>query len=480
MKSTAQQGSSQLQWLLVAAVIIAAVLRFFHLSEWSFNGDEMNTLRDSIQSSGLRSPKPLLFLLNHYLVAPLLPLDEFGLRLLPAVFGVLAVPAMFWTVRSLFGARTGLIAATLVVFNPWHLYWSQFARYYSLVFLLCAIFPILLYRGGVERQVRLAVAGAMLAVLAILAHPSAALVLAGNTVWFVLSPGRLSTMLPRQRGARAALLAVGLVVTVVIMYRITATLVDWFSTDYDWGFAGSTLLLSYVGWLVPALVVFSAAGIAWTWMEDERLATYLTLAIGIPLGLLALISLAAPVSTAYLFATAPLIILTAGRFIDRLGELGRTPAQRGLIVATCLAAMLAAGAPRFVSHYIDGTRFDVRAAARQLDQHASDDAIILADQDEALGHYLAPHPVLLFPRNPDRATSRIKALDRAPEAWLVVSVQRRGGLHDQDLGAAGGWVREHCELNATFGRSRLDHKHNELQVFRCSFTPNRVRAGSRP
>ena len=33
-----------------------------------------------------------MYFLNHYLVYPFLPLDEFGIRLLPAISGVLAIP----------------------------------------------------------------------------------------------------------------------------------------------------------------------------------------------------------------------------------------------------------------------------------------------------------------------------------------------------------------------------------------------------
>ncbi len=62
-------------------------------------GDELYTLRDSLHPQ-LRNPRPLLYLLNYFLVRPLLPLDEFGLRVLPALFGVLAMPALYCSVAA--------------------------------------------------------------------------------------------------------------------------------------------------------------------------------------------------------------------------------------------------------------------------------------------------------------------------------------------------------------------------------------------
>ncbi|MDH5550968.1 MAG: glycosyltransferase family 39 protein, partial [Gemmatimonadota bacterium] len=90
------------------------------------------------------------------------------MRLLPAVFGIVAVPLMFLLGKRLFGARAGLLAATLVAFSPWHIYWSQYGRYYTLVFLLSATFPILLFTGVQGRSPRVIMAGVALAVLAVL------------------------------------------------------------------------------------------------------------------------------------------------------------------------------------------------------------------------------------------------------------------------------------------------------------------------
>ncbi len=78
--------------LLAGLIVLAIVLRFWRLGDWNFQATEIFTLRDSITLQP-RNPRPLGYLLNYYLVKPFLPLDEFGLRLMQAIFGVLAIPA---------------------------------------------------------------------------------------------------------------------------------------------------------------------------------------------------------------------------------------------------------------------------------------------------------------------------------------------------------------------------------------------------
>ncbi|HEY9014133.1 MAG TPA: glycosyltransferase family 39 protein, partial [Gemmatimonadales bacterium] len=103
--------------VIVVLSAIALALRFWHLGDWGLDSDEVFTLRDSIKIRPT-NPRPLGYLLNHYLVQPIIPLNEFGLRVLPAFFGSLAVPAVYVIGRRLIGNRAALLAALLLAFSP--------------------------------------------------------------------------------------------------------------------------------------------------------------------------------------------------------------------------------------------------------------------------------------------------------------------------------------------------------------------------
>src|SRR5438477_761444 len=61
---------------------------------------------------------------------------EAWLRALAATFGVLAVPAIYFLGRTLWGRSAGLVAALLLALNAYHIRYSQEARSYSLAVLL--------------------------------------------------------------------------------------------------------------------------------------------------------------------------------------------------------------------------------------------------------------------------------------------------------------------------------------------------------
>jgi mannosyltransferase len=460
--------------ILAALFGIAVALRSYRLTYWNIEGDEINTLRDSLSLPGFfNSAKPLIFFLNHYLVAPWTELDEFGLRILPALFGILAVPAMYWLGRRTLGVSVGLFAALLVTFSPWHLYWSQYARYYSLVFLLSAGFPLLLYLGLRDRNARLLVAGLATAMAGMLAHASTGLLLVTFGVWLALTAVPRADL--RRSTTRWTLVTGGLIGAVIVglvLYRLLPQLIRWNNLPQDWGHNSVSLLLSYVDWLSPIVLLFGIAGTAWMWRDGERaLASLFAVTVTLPLVLVGVLSFFVPVSTAYVFCTTPLVFVACAYFLDRLTSVGPRVKGTGIVVTASILAIIAAGGPHIFSHFRDGSRLDFRGAAEHLRRHAVETDVLLSDQPRVLAYYLSDQPVQQFERataSLAAAAERARQISEDGEIWIVAAIRRRGGFSDIDLGAARDWVRDHCTLSESFFEPRLDYKYNELQVYRCT------------
>ena len=164
------------EWALVAFItLLAAALRLYRLGAWSFDSDETFTLRDSLHPT-LTNPRPLFYFLNHYLVLPFHPLDELGLRLLPSVFGILAIPALYLVTRRLAGPRAALFTVLFLAVSPLHVFYSQFGRYWTLVFLLSAVYPYVLYLGILHRNRAVFALGAAVMLVDLISHPVSVLV----------------------------------------------------------------------------------------------------------------------------------------------------------------------------------------------------------------------------------------------------------------------------------------------------------------
>src|SRR6188472_4305399 len=87
------------EWLaLIVLVALATLLRVWHMGAWSFEADEIYTLRDSVVLNP-NNPRPLMYLLNHYLILPFAPPGEVSLRLLPVLFGIMGIPVLYLMVR---------------------------------------------------------------------------------------------------------------------------------------------------------------------------------------------------------------------------------------------------------------------------------------------------------------------------------------------------------------------------------------------
>jgi mannosyltransferase len=174
-------------FILAALVAVAAAFRFTRIGHQSFWLDESYTV-DLVQRSfghmlsGVASDEstPPLYYVLAWLWAKVFGHGEAGLRSLSAVFGTLTVPVAWRAAREWFdgSARTGLIAAALVAFNPFFVWYSQEARSYALLVLMAALTLLFVARRSYWWW-------AISAALALCTHYFAAFLIAPEAIWLV-------------------------------------------------------------------------------------------------------------------------------------------------------------------------------------------------------------------------------------------------------------------------------------------------------
>lgn len=143
---TPQAASSPLELSVLTVIAgVAAVLRFHSLAAKSFWFDEgvsvaiarldwYNFARILWRREANMS---LYYLLLHYWLH--FGGSEFFVRSLSVLFAVASVPVIYFLGCRLFDSRVGLIAAALLAINAYHVQYSQDARSYSLMVLLCSL-----------------------------------------------------------------------------------------------------------------------------------------------------------------------------------------------------------------------------------------------------------------------------------------------------------------------------------------------------
>ena len=159
---------------------------------------------DMIDSFQRTEATPPLFYLAEWVATRVLGTDEVGMRLLPAVCGILTVPAAYAAAAIAASRRVGLATAALVAVNPFLVWYSQEARAYAPMILFLAVSTVCLagvLRGGGGRWV---FGWALASAAAIATHYFAAFMVAAGAAWLLWS-GRDRL---RERLAAAAIPAV--------------------------------------------------------------------------------------------------------------------------------------------------------------------------------------------------------------------------------------------------------------------------------
>jgi uncharacterized membrane protein len=110
--------------------------------------DPANTIQKVLLQlrRGIDPHPPLYFFLVHFWFQ-LVGYSAFTARLISAIAGIIAIPAMYVLGKELYNRRVGLIAAAFTTFNFYNIFYSQEARGYIFAFLFTCISFIFFIRA---------------------------------------------------------------------------------------------------------------------------------------------------------------------------------------------------------------------------------------------------------------------------------------------------------------------------------------------
>src|SRR4051794_24119625 len=178
--------------LLIALTLAGAALRFGTLDLQSFWFDESVTVRlvrDDLfgmlgQIPDSESTPPLYYVVAWFW-AKLFGVGEVGLRSLSALAGTATVPVIFALGARVASVRAGLIAAALAATNPLLVWYSQEARAYALLVLLCALLTLLTLEAREHPRARTLAGWAALGGLALATHYFAIFIVGPAALWLL-------------------------------------------------------------------------------------------------------------------------------------------------------------------------------------------------------------------------------------------------------------------------------------------------------
>lgn len=451
----------------ILLVIAAGALRFYKLGEWSFAIDEVATLSETralfdptlappdSQTSRLPRLVPLGYLASWAGYAGF-GAEEFGSRVVPALAGTLMVGVVFVLSEMLFGRRTAIIIALLLALSPAHVFQSQINRFYSLAALVAGL-TTLLGALAAQRQT---------VVWTVLACAGVALAVLTHTVSLVLYPAlcvgliavRRARRVPVTRGTRLVLVVTGVALLALFLLYLWPLLQGW-NQAAPWGYSvGHAVLASInlLGWPVSllaglGLVLMFTAGDAQRWYWLCALAAWAAVTVAAPL--------VVSYHAWYAFPLALPGLVLAGYAVSdiysRIRPQGAFAATIWVVVAVGL------NLPSLASHFVDGSRTDMRAAARYVSEHWQAGDRVATVRLETFRYY-AGHlePAFALPPGGEAVAPLERLADGNGRLWIVLE-RTRAGLPD----ALERWLFEHAAHRLRVSRRRFDYYENAVEVF---------------
>jgi mannosyltransferase len=387
----------EIAWL-AAITATAALLRFVRLDASGFWFDEAVTselLKLPLGSMISHLPNTELTPPLYYLLAwpwtRVFGAGESGLRSLSALCGVAVVPVAYAIVGEIASRRAALVTAAVVAFNPLLIWYSQEARPYALLVLLCALSLMFALRRRIAWW-------AVVSALALLTHYFAAFLFVPEALWLLhVDRRRLAVLV-----AGGLVACVGLALTPLAVHEAHRVGSGYISSlplprrlervfeDFVTGFVvnfhtATTRVLAWAG----AAVALAGAAVALLFTDArERRAAVLLGGIG-----LSAVAMPLALSIGGLDYLNTRNMLPAAVPLVAVPAIGYASARLGPAVSACgTAALCALGLTNLVVVARDPAlqRSNWRGAARGLGQARGPRVVAVppVDGTVTLGHYL--------------------------------------------------------------------------------------------
>ncbi len=462
---------------ILLLTVMAAALRFWKLGEWGFYYDELYTVDHSLHIRwhavwGLPALDSLHREIRHVPLTPWLMrmvfsiagASEWSARLVQAVFGAAAPPVFYLLFRQMSNRWVGFIGALLIAVSPWHIYHSQEARYYSVVFFFAGVAACAFYLGLKHDSRGWMFLSVLCLVLGLLTHTAAvfigvALLAYPLTLWvlrFEMPAGwRWRTfgwfLVP-------CLFSGGLLLPIFLY-----VLFGWGLGYAEPSYSASHIVFALGYNFSPPLLLLALWGACEALRRRDALGVFAVLVGGIPLLLLLLATylLVSGMGPRYLVGALPAYFLLAAYGSVHLVQPRRlAPRWVGIGLA---AGLVSLQFPSLLSYYKDGDRADYRRAAAFLRENAQPTDIVFAPQSPYTLEYYLRRPVQLLTVKEEELQKLQREKKRTQ--WVVVIVRRESFVKDEQK-MLERWLQKYGHLSYEYRSGQFDHHAHDVRVYK--------------
>lgn len=373
--------------VLIALTVIGFILRFINIGFNSLWLDEASTYTFAQMSlsgiwdataSGEFNP-PLFYYMEHFMLGT--GDSEFTLRFIPALLGALTVPVFYFLGREVSGKAGGVVAAALLAFSSFHIFYSQEARAYTpMLFFFSIALLSYLYALRTSGTKWWALFG-LFSALAFWTHFYVFIAI-GIIILHALIVKREEIA----KNAAEALkpVAIAIVLFIIASLPLIVVTVDLFfkrtAADPTWGLSGISVITDTImiisGDILPAivLIILALCGIYAVWRSDKNMFLLLVLSLVLPFIVSMILSAKIPMSPRYMIYLLPFYFMAVSGCV----LLAPRSMDMKKVAAVLIALIFVINLPALAGYYTSYSKNDWRGFATALEDSTNEgDAVVI-------------------------------------------------------------------------------------------------------
>jgi hypothetical protein len=456
-----------------ALLLLATALRFYDLGVWPYSGDETATLNEErvlfhaadvpreTQAYRLSHAIPMSYLAFH-ISHTLFGDDERGTRVVVALLGSLSVALVFLLLDGPTPRVAAIVAAVLVALMAQHVLHSQETRFY-MVAAFFAFASLLTGARILGRQSTVyAVLTCCLAFFAVLSH--SLLVVLLPLIFLAVCAG---FYVNRQPVPRPVVLVFAIAATITVMFftLYLRPLLHGWNQGEAWGYSPVHAIFAsivMIGWPTALLVVVGCV-----LMLGERTAQnwYWPVCLFGWVGATVTLPFVVPYHPEYVFPLALGAVVVAAYAIAVIYELLRPRARLAAYAWVGLSCL--GNLPTLASHYVDGSRWDMRDAAAYVREHWAAGDRVTGYSMGLFRHYSGGCCEPAIPLGADSIPQLARLGSEGTRLWVVLE-NTRSGLDPR----VQRWLFDCAVHKVSVGARRFDDAEFRVELYLVSGLPS--------
>jgi len=448
--------------VLLAITALAIATRIYGFGQWAFTSDEFYTVSDALSGNYKWPVKAGYYALTAWMFK-VYGVSEWSARLPAVVFGIMGIPLFYLLAQRFLGRATAAIGALFIVFSGWHLDYSQYARFYSAVFLFGALSYFLYYEALRSGKIRTLLYSLLANLLGVVFHTTSIIAFASCLVFSLVAIVFLKDRFSPQslRVAKVHLVIAGAGALAVLPWSLRLA-GRWSNMQDAFGYGPFNLVLQtgkYIGIPVSVAALF---GLLLLLRRDLLKGVFVAVSCGLPLLLLVGASSFMSARPDYIFYCVPMYFLAAAYFCESVREAFKEHRLAALgVIVIVLAGLL----PEFASFYTGRMTLDKRDAIEYVTSHQQEGDKIVSLMGDGGYYWPDDRPKQELPGNAYVKSVNWEELlkpwvDERRRIWLLVPTKRKKIAPKLQT-----WLGEHAHLVWQDQSKRYDYTYDGLQVF---------------